>query len=86
MFLLYVRKNFFQPLFVYVRKIFGLCPKKSGDGGGGNFNQEKKFSPPQIKYVPPPLTSSCVASLTIYSRYANIFVFNVCENNQFLKK
>ena len=29
---------------------------------------------------------SSVASLTIKSRYANIFVFLDCENNQFLKK
>ena len=29
---------------------------------------------------------SSVASLTINSRYANIFVFIDCENNQFLKK
>ena len=32
------------------------------------------------------VTSSSVASLTIKSRYANIFVFIDCENNQFLKK
>jgi hypothetical protein len=31
-------------------------------------------------------TSSSVASPTIKSRYANIFVFIDCENNQFLKK
>ena len=29
---------------------------------------------------------SSVASLTIKSRHANIFVFVDCENNQFLKK
>jgi hypothetical protein len=44
-FLLYVRKNFFQPFFcICPEKVFGLFPKKSGDGGGGggggNFNQE----------------------------------------------
>jgi hypothetical protein len=30
--------------------------------------------------------SSSVASPTIWSRYANIFMFIDCENNQFLKK
>ena len=29
---------------------------------------------------------SSVASLTIKSRYANVFVFIDCENNQFLNK
>ena len=32
------------------------------------------------------VVTSSVASLKIKSRYANIFVFIDCENNQFLKK
>jgi hypothetical protein len=49
-------KIFFIPFFVYVLKKFlvRLCPKKKW-GREENFNHEKKFSPPKIKYVPPPL-------------------------------
>ena len=32
------------------------------------------------------LVTCSIASLAIYSRYVNIFVFIDCENNQFIKK
>jgi hypothetical protein len=43
-------KNFFQRLFCMCpEKFFGVCPKKSGAGGGENFNPKRNLAPPQNK-------------------------------------
>jgi hypothetical protein len=54
-FLICREKIFSAPFCICPEKFFGFYPKKNGDGGEEILITKKKFSPPKIKYIPPPL-------------------------------